>query len=151
MVTTRSTFINKRLIYRFTVLKTWESGIALTGMAVKMILKGEFDLSNSYVTITKENELFVTNFQFSQNQTPANASISNQFKLLLNREEINTIKKRKTEKGLTIIVTKLYWRKNRVKLQIALAKGLKKHNKKQQLIDKDLKKQNKDLNKAFNL
>ena len=146
-----SVFVNKRLLHRFSLLKTWESGIVLSGQAVKLIFKGQFDLSKTYIFINQQNELWITNWQFSGSSNDSKQKPSTEFKLLLNKKEILLIKKGRQEKGLTIIATKLYWKKNKIKLQIALAKGLKKYDKKQQLIAKDLQKQNKNLGKIFDL
>ena len=72
-----------------------------------MIIKNEFDLSTAYVFINKKEEMFVTNFRLSDKDNNISKSV-HQFKLLLHKNEITTIKKRQVERGLTIIVTKLY-------------------------------------------
>ena len=141
-------FLNKRLLHFFLVFKSWEAGVVLTSTAVRQVLKGVFDISHSYVFVSKSNELFLTNVHCNQPNLEKNYISKNfNFKLLLKRKEILEIKRKKQQKALTIVPKKIYLKNHRIKLEIVLAQGLKKYQKKQKLIAQDHKKASKNLTK----
>jgi SsrA-binding protein len=113
----------------------------LQGTEVKAIRDGKANLADCYCFF-QNNELWVRNMHISEYRfgTYANHAPLRDRKLLLQRRELNKLQRRVKEKGLTIIVTRLYFsEKNIVKLNIALARGKKQYDKRQSIKEKDLR------------
>lgn len=138
---------NKRQIRNFELIKKWEAGIILEGWAVKAILANNLSLFNSYVYLNKNDEVFWR--PFSNKKTANSPNNIKEFKLLLHKSEIRQLKAQVQEKKFTIIPVKIYLKKNRLKLEIALAKGLKKYQKKAKIITQDLRKKHQKLGKIL--
>ncbi len=117
-----------------------EAGIVLEGSEVKSARAGRANLKDSYVVI-REGEAFLLNCFFSPfEKTGMFVPDSRRTrKLLLNKAEIAKFEKKIKEKGLTIIPTKMYFNKDKVKVEIALAKGKKLYDKKDDKMKSDLK------------
>ncbi|KND62485.1 SsrA-binding protein SmpB [Candidatus Phytoplasma phoenicium] len=129
---------NKKAFYDYFLEKKYLAGIQLLGNEVKSIRLGKVNLDNAYVHF-KENELFVFNM------TVFKYNFCNSFdyeekrkkKLLLNKKEILQIKNKMQIKGFSIIPTKILIVRNLIKLEIYLAKGKKKYDKRFELKRKD--------------
>ena len=140
---------NKKSSFKYNFIKKIEAGLVLSGWEVKSLKSGNGQISESFITI-KKDEIFLCNAHIkainirdglsSQNPT------SNR-KLLLNRKEINMLQGQVSQKGLTIVPIKLYSKKGMIKLEIALAKGKKLFDKRQDQKNKDWKRQKDRLNK----
>lgn len=136
-------FLNKSLIRHYTLFKTWQAGLVLKAIDVKMILNNHFDISSSFVYIDKQNEVFLKAVKVKKVVETASLTASKSYKLLLNKQEILQLKGKKQQSKLTIIPTKIFFSNHKLKLEIALAKKLKKYNKKEKLIARDLEKKKK--------
>ena len=140
---------NKKSSFKYNFIKKIEAGLVLSGWEVKSLKSGNGQISESFISI-KKDEIFLCNAHIkainirdglsSQNPT------SNR-KLLLNRKEINMLQGQVSQKGLTIVPIKLYSKKGVIKLEIALAKGKKLFDKRQDQKNKDWKRQKERLNK----
>ena len=140
---------NKKSSFKYNFIKKIEAGLVLSGWEVKSLKSGNGQISESFISI-KKDQIFLCNAHIkainirdglsSQNPT------SNR-KLLLNRKEINMLQGQVSQKGLTIVPIKLYSKKGMIKLEIALAKGKKLFDKRQDQKNKDWKRQKDRLNK----
>ncbi len=121
----------------------------LTGTEIKSIRMGKASLSDSYC-LFKENELWVTNMRISAYDQGSynNHEPYRDRKLLLNRKELNKLEKQTREKGLTIIALRVFINeKGYAKLEIGLAKGRKKYDKREAIKKKDMKRDMERLGK----
>ena len=123
---------NREVYHQYHILETLECGIELVGTEVKSIREGKAQLKDAYASL-KDGELWLLNAHVSpythgnrQNHEPRRTR-----KLLAHREEIAKLEGRTTEKGLTLVPTKMYFKNGRVKVEIALAKGKKLHDKRE--------------------
>lgn len=125
---------NKKAFHEYFIEETYEAGIVLVGSEVKSIKGGGMSLSDSFVNI-KNNEVFLKNayikpFEKSSAFVP---ETHRDRKLLLNKREIQKLIRGAKEKSYTLVPLKVYLKNNRVKVEIALAKGKKLYDKKETL------------------
>lgn len=115
---------NKNAARNFHLMDKYEAGISLTGTEVKSIRKGNCHINDAYAAVDKE-ELFLMNMHIApyDHGNRFNHNPLRRRKLLLHRQEINKLMGAVIEKGQTLVPTKLYWVKGRVKVELALAKG----------------------------
>ncbi len=140
---------NKKARYEFEILKKYEAGIVLNGNEIKSIREGKVNLKDSFIKVNSKNEIFLYNAHISA-YNKAHKVSENDFKrprkLLLHKKEILNLKEDSREIGMAIVCLSMYYKNNRVKLEIALAKGKKLHDKRNSIKEKDLKRQmQKDL------
>ena len=131
---------NKKAYHDYFVEDTYEAGIALVGSEVKSIRLGRVNMKDCFALV-KNNEVFVYNMHISPydkgshfNEDPLRTR-----KLLLNRQEINKIRGKIEQKGFTLIPTKIYFKGNLVKMEIAICKGKALHDKRQSMKEKENK------------
>jgi SsrA-binding protein len=130
---------NRKASHQYEVLDCFEVGIMLVGSEVKSIRAGHISLSESWVDISEKNELWLVGAHINE------YSQANQFnhiparrrKLLAHNHEIEKMQKAVEIKGLTIIPLKLYFKKRKAKLEIAICRGKNQRDKRQDLIKKD--------------
>lgn len=115
-----------------------EAGIVLTGTEIKSIRAGKVNLKDSYVNI-KNGEVFVYGMHISpyEHGNIFNKDPLRTRKLLLNKREINKLLGYISQKGLSLIPTKLYFKGNFVKLEIGIGKGKKLYDKREDMAKKD--------------
>jgi len=130
---------NRKASHQYEVLESFETGIMLVGSEVKSIRDGHISISEAWVDISEKNELWLVGAhinEYSQanqfNHVPARKR-----KLLAHRHEIEKMQKAIELKGLTLIPLKLYFKNRRAKLQIAICRGKKQQDKRQDLIERD--------------
>ena len=135
-------FLNKKAGHEYFILEKFEVGIELKGSEIKAIREGRLNLKESFVRIIK-NEVFLFNAHIthlSTAHTTYRPDEKRERKLLLHRKEIDKISKKVTKDGMTIVVTKMYFNsRNLIKVQIALAKGKKLYDKRNDLKEKTMK------------
>lgn len=132
-------FKNKKASFEFAYIETFTAGIVLRGTEIKSIRNSEITLNEAYCLILKD-ELWVRGMHIAQYKDGSynNHIEKSDRKLLLNRREILKIKNHLKDKGLTIVATKLFLTdKGFAKLNIAVAKGKKLYDKRQDLKQKD--------------
>lgn len=123
---------NRKAGFDYHVLETFEAGMALVGTEVKAIREGRVNLRDSYCKLER-SEAFLLGAHIGQYSHGGYASHepTRARKLLLHREELNKLLGKTTEKGLTIVPLRMYFKKGRVKIMIALAKGKKSYDKRE--------------------
>ncbi len=132
---------NKRAGFDFELLETFEAGIALLGTEVKSVRAGHMSLKGAFVTIHNE-EAYLTNATippWQASNAPGNYDSTRSRKLLLTAQELKYLIGKITEGGLTVVPIRAYAKGPNIKLEIALAKGKKLHNKKEKRKERDIK------------
>jgi len=126
---------NKKARFHFDILETHEAGIALTGSEVKSLRSGKASLDEAFAVI-RDGEMFLRDCHVSHYPQAGYAQHepTRERKLLLRGREIRKLHAKVTQKGLTLVPTELYFNeRGLVKVQIALARGKKLHDKRQDL------------------
>ncbi len=123
---------NRAAGHNYHLLERYEAGMVLTGTEVKAAKNGKVQLKESYAEVS-EDEAWLVNAHISEyshgnimNHVPVRKR-----KLLLHRSEIEKLQEETRERGLTLIPTKLYLKAGRIKVEIAVAKGKKFHDKRE--------------------
>ena len=124
--------LNRKASFNYFFIELIEAGISLKGSEVKSLRDGKGSIADSYA-VDNNGELFLINSHIPlyRQSSYNNHDPKGERKLLLNRKEINKLIGRINQEGLTLIPTKLYFVKGKVKVQIAVAKGKKLYDKRQ--------------------
>ena len=124
---------NKRAFYDYLIEDKYEAGLKLQGTEVKSLRAGKCVMNDAYCTIDKNNEVWIHQLRIAPYQfgTYDNHEEARKRKLLLNSSEIIEIQKSLATKGQTLVPTKIYFKGSLVKIEIALAKGKKLHDKRE--------------------
>jgi len=129
---------NKKAYHDYFIDETFEAGIVLTGTEVKSIRMGKVNLKESFCRI-KDGEVFINNMNISpydfgnrENHDPTRMR-----KLLLHHAEIDKLIRMTEQKGLAMVPTKLYFKRNYIKLEIGVGRGKKLHDKRQTIKQKE--------------
>ena len=135
-------FNNKRANFDFELLERFEAGLALTGTEIKSIRAHHISLQRSFVQ-AKDNELYLMEANISpyEHGNRENHEPTRPRKLLLHRREINRILTDLAQKGLTVVPTRLYLKGGRAKVEVALARGKRKFDKRADIAQKDADRQ----------
>lgn len=135
---------NKKAHFNYIISDTYEAGIELKGVEVKSIQKGDVSINESYV-VFKKNEAFILNMHVSpyEHGNRFNVEPLRTRKLLLHKHEIIKLEFLIKKESITIIPLKLYWKKNKLKVLIGLAKGKKLVDKRNTIKERDLKRESK--------
>ncbi len=123
---------NRAAGHNYFLMDRFEAGVVLTGTEVKAAREGKIQLKEAYASIEK-NEAWLVNAHISQyayGNRENHPPVRNR-KLLLHREEIDKLIGKTREKGLSLIPTKVYLKKGRIKCEVALARGKKLHDKRE--------------------
>ena len=131
---------NRKAFRDFFILNTYEAGIVLEGCEVKSIRDHNLNLKDSYSRI-RGNQLLLYNMHISPYGKSRTEDINptRTRRLLMHRKEINKIAGKLTDRSLTLVPLKVYMIKNRVKVELALAKGKVKRDKRRDLQDREHK------------
>lgn len=130
---------NKKAYHEYTILETFECGIALTGTEVKSIRENGLSLKEAYASV-KGAEAWLLNLHIKpySHGNLANGDPDRSRKLLMHKKEIRYLIGKTKETGLTLVPTKMYFTKqNRVKVEVALARGKKLHDKRADIAKRD--------------
>ena len=134
--------VNRKAKHEYTFLQTYEAGIVLQGTEVKSLREGKINFSDSYASIRK-NEVWLISMHISpykQGNINNHEPVRDR-KLLLHKREIRKLTAQINEKGLTLIPYRLYFKKGKVKVELALAKGKKTYDKREDIKKRDLKRE----------
>ena len=131
---------NKRASFDYILKDKFEAGVQLKGTEVKVLREGKVALNDSYVVIDGKGEVWAYNvnipfYSFGNINNHQEQRIK---KLLLNRLEITRIYHEMKTQNLSLIVTKMYFKDSKIKLEFALAKGKKDHDKRDAEKEKDV-------------
>jgi len=131
--------VNRRARFDFHIDERIEAGIVLQGWEVKSLRDGRIQFGESYALI-RNNEVYLHGAQISPlssastHVVPENTRLR---KLLLHRREVDQLIGAIERKGMTIVPLSLYWKSNKVKVELGIAKGKKQHDKRDAEKDKD--------------
>ena len=130
--------INRKAGFNYFFLDNFEAGIVLKSSEVKSLREGKVNISESYAFDSK-GEIFLINSHIPEYKESSynNHDPKRNRKLLLNKKEINKLIGKLHSEGLTLIPTKLYFKKGKAKIEIAVAKGKKQHDKRQTKMKRD--------------
>lgn len=130
---------NKKARFEYEILEIFEAGIALVGSEVKSIRQKKASIQESYARI-KNNELYITgmNIAIYEMANRFNHEPVHDRKLLLHRHEIKRLIGKVHEKGFTLVPLRLYFKNGKVKIEIALARGKAKYDKRQDIKDREV-------------
>lgn len=133
---------NKQARFDYHILETFEAGIVLIGSEVKSLRGKNIQFKDSYISF-KDNEAYLQNAHISEYKASSynNHAPERLRKLLLNRSELEKIFTAQREKGLSCVPLKIYFKEGLVKLEIALVKGKKIHDKRETLKKRDVEQQ----------
>lgn len=129
-------FYNKKARFDYEILESLEAGIVLTGPEIKAIRNGRVSLTSSYAKIIN-GELFWLGGNFNLQEGDSQRTK----KLLLHREQIKRLIGKSQEQGLAIVPLKLYLTRGKAKLEIAIARGKKKYDKRETIKKRDLERE----------
>lgn len=129
---------NKRARHDYHILETWEAGIVLTGPEVKSLRDGRANLGDAY-GIVKDGEVFLLNLHISPYEQASynNVEPTRTRKLLMHRKEIRKMIGAVERQGLTLVPLELYFKNGKAKVALALGKGKKQHDKREDMAKKD--------------
>ncbi|MBI4847772.1 MAG: SsrA-binding protein SmpB [Nitrospirae bacterium] len=133
---------NRKAYHDYFIQQTYEAGISLLGTEVKSLREGKANLKDSYAII-KNGEAFLFNCHISpyshgnlQNHDPLRTR-----KLLLHKKEIDKLHGNISQKGLTLVPLKIYFKGGKAKVEIGLAKGKKQYEKREAIKEKEAKRE----------
>lgn len=142
MAADKEILTNRQAFHEYHILDKYEAGAALVGTEVKSIMEGRIQLKDSHVQV-KDGEVWLLNAHISpyshgnkQNHDPLRTR-----KLLLHRREIEKLERETTVKGMTLVVTAIYWKNGRIKFEIGTAKGKKLYDKRETEMRKTVEKE----------
>jgi len=140
---------NRHAYHEYHILDTFEAGIVLQGTEVKSVMAARIQLKDSYVSV-RDGEIWLFNAHISpyshgnrQNHEPLRTR-----KLLLHRREIEKLERETVVKGMTLVITRIYWKNGRIKFELGVAKGKKLYDKrdavKERVIEKETRRELKE-------
>jgi SsrA-binding protein len=133
---------NRRAHFDYDVGDTYEAGVVLIGSEVRSLRENSADLSDAWVHIDGRAEAWIRGLRIPPLKHAAFGHEERRpRKLLLHREQIDQLRGLVERDGMTLIATKCYIKNNRAKIEIAAAKGKKKHDKRQSLRERDAEKE----------
>jgi SsrA-binding protein len=139
---------NKKAHYNFEIEETLEAGLVLVGTEVKSLRNGKANLSDSYGKF-KKGELFLVDMHISayDHSGRENHDPLRERKLLLHKRQIKKYLGKVTERGYSLVPLKLYFKRGKVKVELALARGKKTYDKREAIKKKDLRREMERLNR----
>ena len=125
---------NRRARFEYEILDTWEAGLVLVGPEVKALRAGKANLSDAYAMVRRGEE-YLVNAHISPYDKAGrdNPDPRRERKLLLHRREIGKLQGQVAEKGLTLVPLSLYFKDGRAKVEIALARGKRRYDKRESI------------------
>jgi SsrA-binding protein len=143
---------NRAAYHEYHILSTYEAGVVFKGTEVKSVRAGQIQLKESYVAV-RDGEAWLFNAHISPYAygNRDNHEATRTRKLLLHRREIDKLEGEATTKGMTLVVTRVYLKKGRVKFEIGVARGKKLYDKREtemrRTIDRETQAQLKERNR----
>jgi SsrA-binding protein len=131
--------VNKKARFEYFIEDDYEAGLVLEGWEIKSLRAGKINLSDAHVII-KNGEAWLLGAQIQPLPTASthiHADSLRTRKLLLKRQELDQLIGRVERQGYTLVPLTLYWKRNRIKIKVALAKGKKTHDKRDTVKDRD--------------
>ena len=129
---------NKNASRNYHLSDKYQAGLVLEGWEVKSLRNGKVDVKDSYVTL-RNKEAWIIGLKIDAPASLKNENIdpTRSRKLLLNKKEINRILDAISQQGLTCVLTSLYWKENKIKCDIAIGKGKKTYDQREDVKRRD--------------
>jgi SsrA-binding protein len=143
---------NRAAFHNYHISTKYEAGAALTGTEVKSVLEGRIQLKDSYVGV-RDGEAWLFNAHISpySHGNRANHDPLRTRKLLLHRREIDKLEHSAATEGMTLVITRVYVRKSKIKFEVGVAKGKKLYDKREtemrRVIERETRAQLKERNR----
>jgi len=133
--------VNRKAYFDYEVLETYEAGIALLGYEVKAVRAGKAGIVGAYAKIYNGEAWLVqaTISPYQEKNTPANYDQKRARKLLLKKDELKTLIGKTKEKSYTLVPLRLYANRGRIKVELALCKSKKLHDKREAIKERETK------------
>ena len=124
--------LNRKASFNYFFIELIEAGIVLKGSEIKSIRDGKVNIAESYA-VEKDGEIILLNSHIPayKQASYSNHNPTDERKLLFNKREINKLIGKINREGLTLVPTKMYFKKGKAKIEIAVAKGKKHYDKRQ--------------------
>lgn len=138
MSETKVVATNRKAYHDYHIEETYEAGIALTGTEIKSVRAGSVNLRDSYAQV-RNGELWLVNTHVAPYEPASRQNVDpyRDRKLLMHRHEIMRLQGRVQEKGYTLVPLRMYLKKNRVKVEIGLARGKRQYDKRAAISQRD--------------
>ena len=134
--------VNRKAGHDYEFLERYEAGIALTGTEIKSIRDGRINLRDAFARV-QNGELWLHNMHIAE--YPAAGRFKHEptrpRKLLLHKDEIRRLAQATEQRGLTLVPTRMYYSRGRVKVELAVARGKKSYDKRAAIADRDAQRQ----------
>jgi len=143
---------NKKARFDYEIIDKYVAGIQLVGTEIKAIREGKASLADSFCEFNDKGELFVVNMYINEysHGTHYNHLPKRERKLLLKKQELRKLKREFDRSGVTIVPLRMFINdKGLAKMEIALARGRKKYDKRQVLKERDIKRQLEQVKRAY--
>jgi SsrA-binding protein len=143
---------NRAAFHNYHISTKYEAGAALTGTEVKSVLEGRIQLKESYVGV-RDGEAWLFNAHISpySHGNLANHDPLRTRKLLLHRREIDRLEQSAAIEGMTLVITRVYVRKSKIKFEVGVAKGKKLYDKREtemrRIVERETRAQLKERNR----
>jgi len=134
--------VNRKAYHDYSILETYEAGIALTGTEIKSIRDGAVHIREAYAH-PENGEVWLRNAHIAHYKPGSrfNHDPVRPRKLLLHRDQINYVIGKTTQKGLTLIPLRLYLKNGKAKVELGLGRGKKQYDKRKTLMERDTRRQ----------
>lgn len=136
---------NKKALADYKIIEEIEGGIALSGPEVKSIKNGQINLKGSYITIDPKSEVWLINTHISPykpaNKVQTGYNPTQKRKILLKKKEIDYLRGKEKERGLTILPISVYTKGSLIKVKVAIVVGKKQFDKRQTIKKRELDRQ----------
>lgn len=135
----RTAASNRRATFNYEILERHEAGLVLTGTEIKSVRAGKVDLSDAYAR-ARNGEMWLHNTYIAPYDPASqfNHDPRRLRKLLLHRDEIRKLDSEVAEKGLTLVALRIYIKKHVAKVELGLARGKRRYDKRQAIINRDM-------------
>lgn len=132
--------LNRKARHDYFIEEVYEAGIELTGTEIKSIRAGSCNIKDSYAVV-KKGEVFLLNMFVApyKEGNIFNHKETRTRKLLLHKKEIKKISEKQEQQGLTLIPLKLYFKKNKLKVELGICRGKKNYDKRESIKERDIK------------
>lgn len=135
----RTAASNRRAFFDYEILDKYEAGLVLTGTEIKSVRAGKVDLSDGYARV-RNGEMWLHNTYIAPYDPASqfNHDPRRLRKLLLHRDEIRKLESEVAEKGLTLVALRIYIKGHVAKVELGLARGKRRYDKRQAIINRDM-------------
>jgi SsrA-binding protein len=143
---------NKKAFYDYQILERLEAGLVLTGSEVKSLRNGKCNLKDGYARIQQDEAWLIgVNIGTYNDAGYSQHDPERRRKLLLHKDEIRRLLRKVTEKGVTLIPLKLYFKKGKAKVELGVATGKRQYDKRETIAQRDRERELKRLEKKYKI